>query len=467
MKKGLFAYALLIGMAITLCAVTNLVSGKALAFSSTQDQPHLQSSDPAEIDDLDEVEPGFEVLAAAQQGGVVELSGDITKNTKLTPKNRYLLKGGVFVRAGATLKIKAGTTIFGGAGSFLVIDRGAKIDAQGKATKPIVFTSAQDAGNRKRADWGGLIINGFAPINVPGGQADGEGNTGKYGGTNPADDSGILQYVRVEFSGNRITPTNELNGIAFQGVGNKTVVDYVQSTESADDTMEFFGGTVNVKHIVLFGGMDDAFDWTFGYSGKAQFVLAMQDGSVESDNGIEADNNEENNELLPRSNPTLYNLTLIGDQNAQVGSTTLGMLLRRGTAATIRNFVVSNFKGAGIRVRDDATINQLSNGALKLEGGVVFSNKGGFAQFQRNDGSAATDMSSNFKSVAQADPMLTNMSLTAPNFRPKTGSPALVAANVQAPPTGDSFFERTTFLGGIGPNEADDWTKGWVSYVRK
>ncbi|KAF0247623.1 MAG: putative lipoprotein, partial [bacterium] len=215
------------------------------------------------------------VVPVAAQNNVITLRGDITKNMTLTPANRYVLEGGVFVRAGATLKIKAGTQIFAGPRSFLVIDRGAKIIAKGKPAKPIVFTSAQDLGNRKRGDWGGLIINGFAPINNGDakGEADGEGNTGKYGGSNANDNSGILRYVRIEFAGFPLTPTNELNGVALQGVGRGTEIDYIQVTESGDDAIEFFGGTVNVKHLLLYGAMDDAFDWTGGWQGKAQFVL--------------------------------------------------------------------------------------------------------------------------------------------------------------------------------------------------
>ncbi|MBI4852907.1 MAG: hypothetical protein HY819_14020 [Acidobacteria bacterium] len=409
-------------------------------------------------------EQNIETVAA--QSNVITLRGDISKNMTLTPANRYVLEGGVFVRAGATLKIKAGTQIFAGPRSFLVIDRGAKIIAKGKANKPIVFTSAQDQGNRKRGDWGGLIINGFAPINNGDakGEADGEGNTGKYGGNNSNDNSGILRYVRIEFAGFPLSPTNELNGLALQGVGRGTEVDFIQITESGDDAIEFFGGTVNVKHLLLFGSMDDAFDWTGGWQGKAQFVLVQQDGSIEANNGIEADNNAENNDLTPRSNPTISNITLIGDASTKTASS-IGMLLRVGTAATIRNFIVQNFKDVGVRVKDQSTLSQLNSGSLVLESGVFFDNKKGDAQFQNNDGSDAGNLSAMFKNVFIMDPQLTDsLNKTSPNFRPKSGSIVLDPRMVA--PNNDPFFERVNFIGGIGPNDTDDWTKGWTSFRR-
>ncbi|MEW6736706.1 MAG: hypothetical protein AB1489_35785 [Acidobacteriota bacterium] len=401
-----------------------------------------------------------------QQGEIIVLRGEITKNMTLKAKKRYLLEGGVFVRAGATLKIKPGTTIFAGERSFLVIDRGAKIIAKGKANKPIIFTSAQDVGKRKRGDWGGLILNGFAPINAPSGEADGEGGTGKYGGKNPDDNSGILQFVRVEFAGFPLTPTNELNGIAFQGVGRGSIVENIEIIESGDDAMEFFGGTVNVKRILLIGAMDDGFDWTGGWQGKAQFVIIQQDGSIEANNGIEADNDQNNNDLEPRSKPTLFNFTILGDAQTKTGSS-IGMLLRVGTAGRLVNFIVQNYKDVGVRIKDQSTINQLNSGSLSLESIIFFNNQKGSTQFQNNDGSSAGDLSGLFRGVRTMDPLLTSpFSKDAPNFRPQAGSPALDGPFVIAPPSNDPFFEKVTFIGGMGPDAKDDWTKGWTSFRR-
>jgi hypothetical protein len=399
---------------------------------------------------------------------VVTLRGEITQNTVLTPDKRYLLEGGVFVRRGAKLRIKAGTQIFAGPRSFLVIERGAQIMAKGTMTRPVVFTSAQDVGQRRRGDWGGLIINGNAPINNgdANGEADGEGNTGKYGGSNPNDNSGMLRFVRIEFAGFPLTPTNELNGLALQGVGRGTTITNLQITESGDDAIEFFGGTVDVKRLLIVGSMDDGIDWTGGWTGRIQFAIVQQDGAVEANNGIEADNNSENNDLMPRSNPQLFNFTIIGDPSTRT-ATSIGALLRVGTAATLRNFILMNFKDFGVRVKDQSTLNQLQMGSLSVGNGIFFQNRRGDTEFQNNDSSNAGDLSNTFMNIINADPLLINgTSKDAPVFRPQPMSPALDPMRIAPLPANDPFFERVTFVGGMGPNPDDDWTRGWTSFRR-
>ena len=252
--------------------------------------------------------------------GVCILSGTILDDTTLTAENLYLLRGGVFVGNDAdetVLTIEPGTQIYGETSTdgMLVIRRHSKLIAEGTAEAPIVFTSSKSPGSRARGDWGGLILNGLAPINrcadVEGDcQAFGEGGTGWYGGGDPADDSGSLKYVRVEFAGTLISPDNELNGIAFQGVGSGTTVDYVQVHMNDDDGVEFFGGTVNAKHVLVTGVGDDGIDWTDGWIGKLQYAVVQQFDDT-SDNGIEADNQDLDNTALPRSSPTLSNVTLV------------------------------------------------------------------------------------------------------------------------------------------------------------
>ena len=119
-------------------------------------------------------------------------------------------------------------------------------------------------------------------------------------------------YVRVEFAGIEFSPDNELNGIAFQAVGRGTQVDHVQSHLSRDDALEWFGGTVDGKYLVMSGAADDGLDWTFGWSGRVQFAAILQRGD-DADNAIEADNNEFSNNVVPRSHPQIYNVTICGD----------------------------------------------------------------------------------------------------------------------------------------------------------
>ncbi|MCB0074948.1 MAG: hypothetical protein KDE20_26000, partial [Caldilineaceae bacterium] len=248
------------------------------------------------------------------------IRGRFTSNVTLTNDTYWVLRGAVFIGEPARLTIQAGTRIIGETATrgTLIIDRGAQIIADGTATAPIVMTSDQPVGKRFRGDWGGLIINGRAPINLPGGVGIGEGDTGQYGGTNPADNSGIMRYLRVEFAGIEFSPDNELNGIGFQGVGSGTIVDHIQIHYNRDDGVEFFGGTVNAKHVVLTNNGDDNIDWTWGWQGKLQFAVVQQRGD-DTDNGIEADNHSSQQDLQPRSSPTIYNITMVGDPTTEFG----------------------------------------------------------------------------------------------------------------------------------------------------
>ena len=184
------------------------------------------------------------------------IEGNINSNTFLSKNKRYLLRGFVNVNAPAVLTIEPGTIIYGEKTTrgTLIINRGAKIIANGTPTQPIVFTSQQPAGQRSPGDWGGIIIAGNASINVPGGTAIIEGGTGTIygGGTNPNDDdnSGILRYVRIEFPGIAYAPDNEINGLTLGGVGRGTTIEYVQVSFCGDDAYEWFGGTVNAKYLI-------------------------------------------------------------------------------------------------------------------------------------------------------------------------------------------------------------------------
>lgn len=401
---------------------------------------------------------------SSAQSDVVILSGTI-KKAKLKSKNRYLLQGGVFITK--KMVIQAGTQIFGTQGSFLVIDRGAKIKATGTAEDPIVFTSDQPAGERRRGDWGGIIFNGRAPINVPGGEAEGEGDTGLYGGganPDPADSSGNMTYMRVEYGGFAISPDNELNCIAFQGVGNGTDIDFVTAAWGGDDGFEFFGGTANAKHLVAVGASDDSVDWTEGWTGRIQF-LVVQQRNDEADNGFECDNSAENHNLTPRSAPKIMNATLVGGGPDGTGSTR-GILLRVGTHGEFRNFIVTGFKNVGLEIRDDATFAGFQSNTLSLRSFIFFNNGlrvNNNPQLALGRTSEAVG-ASGVKIQQNVDPLLANpFDTAAPDFRPQAGSPALVAANAEPAFPGDSFFTTANYLGAFDQNT--DWTAGWVNWV--
>ena len=396
---------------------------------------------------------------------VIVVTGDVDPNETWTSANYYVLRGAVFVRAGSTLTIAPGTRIIGESGSVgtLVVERGGRLNAAGTAEAPIVFTSDQPIGQRGRGDWGGIIINGRAPVNLQGGQGEGEGDTGVYGGNDPNDNSGILRYVRVEFSGIEFSPDNELNGIAFQGVGRGTTVDHVQAHMSRDDGMEWFGGTADIKHGVVSNAADDSFDWTFGWTGRAQFIAITQRGD-DADNGIEADSSEFNSGDLPRSHPQIYNMTLCGDRDRnEGGESARGANLRRGTAFTIRNFLLTGFKSVGFQISDPATVAEVTNGTSQMGAGVVWNiatpmhssvmthiSSGRFPNIRINqDPGVSTEACSNHE---------------APNFQPT--SIATLAGGQIAPiqPPNDGFFEAVTFIGAVPPAPAPNWMDGWTAF---
>ena len=416
------------------------------------------------------------------------VSGRLTSDATFTADTLWLLDGAVFVDEPARLTIEAGTQIFGRSetNGTLIISQGAQILANGTAAAPIVMTSDVEVGERARADWGGLIINGRAPLNVPGGQGEGEGDTGIYGGDDPNDDSGHLYYVRVEFAGTEFSPDNELNGIAFQGVGRMTEVDHIMVKFNKDDGLEFFGGTVEVKHVICFAIADDSFDWTDGWQGKGQFLIAMQMGD-DADNGFESDNNGDNNDLTPRSDPTLYNVTLIGDPYDFPGDESdIGMLLREGTAATIRNFIITGFKEASIDVDHTATFSQVTQGNLTLESGLVYGNcivEGCLGEFKPDSDDAEAPISTmdfitGAPNVYMMDPVLGHPSylcafcpfdLVDPtrNFAPRATSPAITGMVRPSVPPNDGFFDVANFIGAVGPpgSGQDDWFMGWTDFA--
>lgn len=295
-----------------------------------------------------------------------QVEGTIDENYTFSSSNKYLLTGGVFVASGATLTIESCTEVFAqtsGATTFLSIKRGGMIDAQGTAGCPIVFKPI--GSNPQAGDWGGIIVNGRAPINT-GDEAQGEGNTGLYGGTNATDNSGTIRYVRVEYAGKILGTDNELNGFSFNGVGSGTTVEYIQAYKGSDDGIEFFGGTVSVNYAVSTGNQDDSFDWTHGWSGTCSNWVVVQDPN-NGDRGIEADNNGDDNSLSPYSNPTITNIhmTLRDSVNGKSG-----IKLREGTKGSLSNIIINGSKKA-IDVQHDVTLTNVVNGELTVSSVTV------------------------------------------------------------------------------------------------
>ncbi len=284
--------------------------------------------------------------------------------------SNHLLRGRVSVAAGDELVIEAGTVIFGEAATagYLVIERDAKIHADGewvnpgtgvREIRPIIFTSDALPGDYARGGWGGVVIHGNAIANcadcIGGESCASEGGTaGFFCGSDDCDDSGLVRYARVEYAGIGITIDNELNAWTFNGLGCATALEYLQAHMGFDDNFEWFGGKPYGNHWLSTGGGDDGFDWQMGFRGGLQFAID-QHWADDGDKGIEADNNEFDNDAPCRSKPILANLTLIGPGPAG-GSPTDGINLRRGTDASVHNSIIAYWNAYGIQVQNAASL---------------------------------------------------------------------------------------------------------------
>jgi hypothetical protein len=297
----------------------------------------------------------------------------IQNKTVTLTAGSYELSGKLVIGEGSVLTIPAGTTITAtSANAYVAIAQGGKIDAQGTAANPIVFTSNPSIwlpNTQGQGSWGGLVICGKAPINkAP--TATSEVADLTYGGTDSNDNSGILKYIRIEYAGKIITGEKEFNGVTFFGVGAGTSVSYIQAYHGSDDGFEFFGGTVNTDHMVSSGNEDDQFDWTEGWNGNNSYWYGKE-GFSSGNRGMECDNLEANFDVTPISEPTVSNLTLIGLGNQ--GAEPQGLKLRHGTKAHFSNVVLSNW-ATGIDIQHDQSLSFIPSG-LFIQG-VKFINVG-------------------------------------------------------------------------------------------
>ncbi|MEH0157198.1 hypothetical protein V6R21_24005 [Limibacter armeniacum] len=318
-----------------------------------------------------------EEIEEAKDGGNVK-SGAITADE--TWSGVVILDGAVFVDENVTLTIEAGTKVVAisdGTIDYLLVRQGGVINAIGTAEEVIVFTAVDDENNDgtyeapTRGDFGGLLLNGRASINNgdSNGEAAAEVDVDEaYGGSDDADNSGTLQYIRIEYSGNQIDPETEHNGLTLNGVGNGTKIDHIQIFQGRDDGIEFFGGTVEMSDIVVIGSGDDQVDWTFGWRGTITNLLAIvaEDGGHR---GIEGDNQNENNAATPFSEPSITNVTLIDLNEGADNDENEAVLLRVGTKGVIENLRTEGFK-TGIRIVNDQTLLNVIDDDLNVESSI-------------------------------------------------------------------------------------------------
>ena len=374
----------------------------------------------------------------------------------------YILDGYVYVEEGATLVIEPGVVVKGAVfpsngidlTSALIISKGAKILAEGTPSAPIIFTSQlddlTDITDLTAADnntWGGLIILGNAIVGEDGGTDVVEGLPSgtddvrnMYGGTDIADNSGILKYVSIRHGGADIGADNEINGLTLAGVGNGTLIDYIEIFANQDDGIEFFGGSVNVTHAVVGFVGDDSYDMDESWSGYIQFALSLQGAANgQGDNAIEYDGSEDTNKD-PNETGRIYNGTFIGAGEGTENAKSNGLLLKKDGKVQIWNSIFLNQVGPVYRYD--------LPGASAIAGNIAFGFQGDLVV---GTPSATFD-------VEQADPALNGISNMPDNNldpRPQTGSIALGGAATTTEGVATTYrgaFDGTT-----------NWALGWTA----
>ncbi|KAA9325517.1 T9SS type A sorting domain-containing protein [Hymenobacter busanensis] len=461
----------------------------ALLFAASVAAAHAQTTCPATAPNV-----------VAVGSGTPDKSGfAITANTTWTRNNIYLLNGIVYVNSGVTLTIEPGTII---KGSFanqgaLVIRQGGRINAAGTASQPIVFTSEKPAGQRQPGDWGGIIICGNAPTNRTGSPQIEGGTEATYGGTNPLDNSGVLQYVRIEFPGIPFLPGNEINGLTLGGVGAGTTIDHIQVTASGDDSFEWFGGTVNAKYLVALAGTDDDFDTDFGYSGRVQFGIAVRDQSRGDfatngvSNGFESDNDGTNSAATPQTSAVFSNMSVFLPTTPAPASpfaNSAGALIRQNSSQSIFNSVFAG-RRAGLEINGGAPGTTQANATA---GTLLFQNNvlaGYSPRAARLGGTSAATPAFNINAFVGGNGNDTTRTLAALGlnydnlfFEGNCGNNRQCAPNFALPAasllnTGAAFtnakvtgtgnggvngtFDVVTFRGAFGNT---NWTEGWTNF---
>ena len=379
----------------------------------------------------------------------------------------------IYVDDGATLTIEPGVTILGDPGSALVVTQDATIDARGRPDEPIVFTSARAPGDRRPGDWGGVVLLGSAPVHNAPAYIEGleQDDRGIYGGDDMESHCGTLEYVRIEFAGYEAYVDNELNGLTLGGCGSRTVLRHLQVHRTLDDGVEMFGGTVNLSRVLVTQPGDDGFDWDAGWAGYVQF-LVVQQSPRNGDSAFEGDNSADTPDLLPRSAPTFYNVTLIGARSRDVAQRAI--TVRRGSGGTFRNFVILGQSYEAVDVRGSASAGLVHTDELSFDNGIIAEIGPSGTQYFTpetgpEDDDGGFDESAYFMADGRAidvgtDPMLPDAAFdpAAPDFVPAADAPLFEhAAGV---PQGEFWNESARFLGAIRPGSDRTWMDGWTAF---
>ncbi|WP_340063183.1 hypothetical protein [Ascidiimonas aurantiaca] len=447
----------------------------------------------------------------------------VNQNITLTTGNTYILHNYVRIQSGFTITIEPGVHILGNrAGQTacdvvpgaLVIERGADIDAQGTVNAPIVFSANQS--NPAPGDWAGVVVLGRASVNIAADPnvpltSNGVGaieglpiatNLGLYGGTDDADNSGTMRYVRIEYAGDEISPDNELNGLTLGGVGSGTTLEYIQVSYGLDDGFEFFGGTVNGKYLVANRNGDDDFDTDQGYKGNLQFGVVVRDPNAAflssaplngSESNGDDDDNIPGNTTFTRAN--FSNFTIVGPYQNDCGEPvnanySSGIYFRDDSDQNLYNSVITGFN-SGLRINDAgaANFNTSATSSASLidvrNTTIVIPAPGQGSRLATLDDATGSNFNGAFLTPALNNQIVTAFSCTVPSFRmaarvglspnawnginniqpdlrPTAGSGLLNSASFTGVNSG-GFFDTVTYRGAFGQN--DTWMNGWTDWT--
>lgn len=422
-------------------------------------------------------------------------------------KGTYQLKGWVYIANGAELTIEPGTVIKGDKATkaALITERGGKLIAQGTADAPIVFTSAQPAGSRKPGDWGGIILCGKARNNQTEMQIEGGPRT-KHGGTDDADNSGVVSYVRIEFAGYPFETDKEINGLTMGSEGSGTKIDHVQVSYSNDDSFEWFGGTVNCKYLIAYHGWDDDFDTDDGFSGNVQFGLGIRDPRIadqSQSNGFESDNCADGSTVSPFTSAVFSNITFIGPIDQASDFQNNSSYINGGSVYPNNGSSLGKFQTA-MHIRRSSRLNCFNTVAVGYPIGIILDGEKGNTQtvagknfdlqniwmadmtilgsdankvyqdnlynyttktFDTTKNSFSHDFflaQTGNKVATLTDLMMTGKSsVIGADYMPMTGSPLLAAASFTNSKL-SSWFDKVSYIGALKAN--DTWTTGWTNF---
>ena len=439
-------------------------------------------------------------------GQTITLQGRINADTILRKQNTYILKGLVYMVGNHTMTIEAVTVIKGAfSGSdvaALIITRGSKINAQGSASEPIIFTSASP--NPQSGDWGGIVICGKASVNttfnsiantfqVEGGvdNANGDGLAGGGASPDDNDNSGVLSYVRIEYAGYAFQPDKEVNSLTLAAVGRGTTIDHIQVVYAKDDAYEWFGGTVNCKYLIALKTQDDDFDSDNGFSGKVQFGIIIRDSliaDISNSEAFESDNNSGGTTATPKTSAIFSNITAIGPRQTlgNVGSSLFrgATHIRRNTGISIFNSIflgwprgievdattgtstALNIEDSTLRLRNITIAGCATNTRFSGTAGATITNDATFLTWFSNP-FYNNDILVNTSDAKLIQPF--NYSTPDPTpFAGANGNQKILTGGgfTDNKFTGDAFFDKTvSFRGGVAPaGDLASWWKGWTKW---